>query len=325
MGLLDKALILDKPSIIKEKKKSNFFSPDIDKMIDSLSTITSGLDFSSILFSQLKKELHIYKGALLLPEEELHFVPWAETGFDRTTTSRIRIPQNILESIQNDSDYRIIQLTNSDIEVMSDYFSFREFSVTDSLVLAPLFSEKQLVAILFITEGDILLKSDIEKQNLFRTISEKVGPILFSKRESIFSKMKELDLKEENTENAINSFIERNCKSPFLLLTLSLQNLIDIILKNEKNTVPFRIKQDILRLLQTMLTSKGELISSENNSVILLLKESRVEEAELLIHQIGLSLNYFYKISKNLFKPEYSLKRYPENGNSAEELLKSKN
>jgi len=320
MGLLDKALVLDKPEI-RDERGSSLFSPDIDKIISSLSSISSGLDFPSTLFTRLKNEFHINKGALLLPEEDFHFVPWAETGFDRTTSSRIRIPRDIIEEIKRQKKCSILELFDSEMEVMSDFFSFREFSVTDYILLAPLFSEKQLVAILFITEGDILSKSKEEKQFLFRSLSDKAGPLLFSKRESILSKMEGFSHGDDTDEIAIDSFIKKHNSSSFILLTLQLNGLIDIILDKEKNSIPFRIKQDIMRLLKTLVSNKGEVINSDNNSVILLLNGSRIEEAELFVHQIGLSISYFYKITGNHFKPEYSVKKFPEDGNSAAELL----
>jgi hypothetical protein len=320
MGLLDKALVLDVPVIRDEREKISF-CPDINNIINSITSISSGLEFPSILFTQLKNEFHIRKGALLLPEEEYHFVPWAKTGFDRTTSSRIRIPETIINRIKENETYHIIELLNSEIEIMSDYFSFREFSVTKSLLMAPLFFQNQLVAIVFITEGEILNQSFQEKEKLFSSLSEKAGPLLFGKRESILNKMEEFDQDEKTSQKIIETYIEKHKNSSFILLSIKLNNLIDIILNTKENSIGYRIKQDILRLIKTLISQKGKVIDNGKNSVLLLLSDSRIEEAELFVHQIGLSLNYFYKINNDKFKPEYTIKKFPNDGNTAEELL----
>jgi hypothetical protein len=121
MGLLEKALILDQINIV---------SPNIQNMINYLDSEEIGLDFPTSLFSHIKKEFKIIKGALFLPEADSSFVPWAKTGFDRTTSRRIRIPHSIINSIQKRKTYNIIELSGTKIEIMREYFSFREFAVT---------------------------------------------------------------------------------------------------------------------------------------------------------------------------------------------------
>lgn len=321
MGLLDKALVLDDVDI-KEERSSGFFSPDIQRIMNTLSSTTSGIDFPSTLFAQIKNEFEITKGALLLPEENLHFVPWAETGFDRTTSRRIRIPQTIIEKIHVNNSYKLIELSKSEIEVMSDYFSFREFSVTESVLIAPLYSEKQLVAIVFISQGSIMSESRENKIKLFSALSDKAGPLLFNKRESILNKMEEFG-HDDTKEKIIDGFIGELKDSGFLLLSIQLSSFIQYIMDNGANSISFRIKQDILRLIKTLVSNKGEVINSENNSVILLLKAGRIEEAELFIHQIGLSLCFFYKITTDNYKPEYTILKYPDDGGTASELLQT--
>jgi len=312
MGLLDRALIVD--------KKEETFSPDVGKMMNSLQLISAGIEFPSILFSHIVKEFHITKGALLLPQENLSFVPWAETGFDRTTSRRIRIPEILLDGIKENESYNFIELKNSEIDILKDYFSFREYSVTESVTIIPLIADDQIIAILLICSGDILNLSSEAKLTIFNNLSDSAAPLLFSKRESVFSKFELITDNEVNIDKAVGKFINNQKNSSFLLLSISLEEFIRFMRNKDSNAIAFRLKQDILRLVKTLIAENGEVINGTKDSLIILLKASRIAEAEMFVHQIGLSLSYFYKISTSDFKPDFHVKKYPEDGNTAEEL-----
>ena len=317
MGLLNKVLTMD--------NVGSTFSPDITRLMSSLNSGSTGLDFPSKLFSQIKKELQITKGAILLPEDDSLFVPWAETGFDRTTSRRIRLPQTLINSMLNWNDYDILELRESDIGVMSEFFSFREFSVTDSILLAPILAEKKLIAIIFISEGEILNQSRDFKLRLFQDLSNETGPLLISKRDNIVNKLEDVSQKDLVKEDIVSNFIDKNAEKNFLIIKVDVQKVIEHLLQNDSSAISFRIKQDILRLIKTLIADKGEVVNNNSNSLIILLNGNRVEEAELLIHQIGLSINYFYKINSQNFKLDHLIKIYPEDGKNVEQLLSSIN
>jgi len=316
MGLLDKALIFD-------NRPPSRKTTGLSDIINALQSTTTGLDFPTALFTKIKDKLGIKKGALLLPEEENVFVPWSETGLDQTTSRRIRIPQSIIENIRSWKDFNYLILKSSEIDIMRDYFSFREFSVTESIIISPLYSESILVSILFISEGDILSKTQAEQFESLNILSKEAGPILLKKRESMFNKMDDTPLEDNNKELAITQFIEQNVNGSFLLLSIKLNDFINFIMTKESNSISFRIKKDIFRLVKKLISNKGVVVNSINNSILILLNGNRIEEAELFVHQIGLSLSFFYKINSNQFNPDFTIKKFPEDGSSADELVKS--
>lgn len=309
MGLLDKALILD--------KEEEVFSPHIEKMMCSLQLASAGIEFPSLLFSHIIKELKITKGALLLPQEKSAFVPWAEIGFDRTTSRRIRIPESIINTIKNSNSYKIITLKDSQIDLLKEFFSFREYSVTEQVIIIPFMARKEIIAFLLISEGEILQQQTEYIQKIFEQVSFSAGPLLYSKRENIFNKLKSISGNENDIDNSVNGFIQSNKSSEFFLLSVSIGEMIELISNKDTNAISFRIKQDIFRLIKTLLAENGEVIFGNNNSIIILTKAA---EAEMIIHQIGLSLNHFYQISTSDFKPKYLVKKYPDDGQTAEEL-----
>ncbi|MBI9100593.1 MAG: hypothetical protein JEY91_19105 [Spirochaetaceae bacterium] len=317
MGLLNKALIID--------NREDYFSPDIQSMMSSLDSINNGLDFPSVLFSHIMDALHIHKGALLLPEDEFSFIPWAETGFDKTTSRRIRIPRSLLEIIRRKDSYDFFELYGTELDTMRDFFSFREFSVTDLILFAPILFENQLMAILLISQADVLNRNHADKKDIFKELSDSTGPLLFNRREIILNKLEEISLDNDNFEEILNQYIDQYKNSSFLGLTLFIDQFIVFLNKKNYSSVPQRIKQDILRLLKTLIAQRGDVFNYSKDSFIILLKKGRVEEAELFVHQIGLSLCYFYKVSSSDFKPVYNIIRFPEDKQSFRELVNSFN
>ena len=312
MGLLEKALVVDAGSS---------FYPNIHKMIKVLESEQLGLDFPSSLFSHLKRDFQIIKGALFLPETDSHFVPWAETGFDRTTSRRIRIPPSIIKEIQLWDTFNIMELSGTKLEIMRDFFSFREFSVTEKVLIAPILSEKKIIAVLFITDSEILSSPQDEVIIFFETLSREAGPLLLRKRESVLNKLDTIAVKEENPETAINHYIEQMNDKKFLLVSVELIEFIKSIKESDPDSITFRIKQDIVRLIKTLISDKGKVIDTGGSTILILLKGEKDKEAELFVHQIGLSLGYFYKQNIRDFKPDYSIKTYPADGITAEKLL----
>lgn len=313
MGLLDRALVIENRVVL--------FSPDIDKMVYSLSTEEKGLNFPSTLFSCIVDEFQITKGALLLPLEGSPFVPWAEIGFDRTTSRRIRIPDSLLILIKNSQIYKYLEMNSSEIELMKEYLSFREYSVTKSMIVAPIFAESSLMGLLVISEGEIFNQSAGFKQRIFKKLSDKAGQLLSSKRESILNKLDTISTNGNTAEVTVKKYIDDSTIESFLLLSFSISEYIYFITQKDSNALTFRIKQDILRLIKTLISARGEVFNGSVDSILILLKAGRKEEAEMFVHQINLSLSLFFKITLNGFKPQYNIRKYPDDGVITEELI----
>lgn len=314
MGLLDRALTLESP------EKDSLFSPNLEKMFLQLSESSEGLDFPSQLHSVLRREFNISKGALLLPDANKLFIPWAITGFDQTTSRRIRIPHNIIISFQDDNSSVFIELKNDEIKPLKDYFSFREYSVTSHILISIIETCNRIVAVLFVTEGEILNQSVQVKEDLLLKLSELAGPLLLEKRENILNKFSEKKSKGENLESIIKTWIDIERKN-FLLIKINIESFLNEIRKKDGGSIKVRLMEDIKRLVMTLIGDRGELSSIDSNSFAIIIGSSRPEEADLFIHQIGLSLSFFYKIDNKLFNPICQILNYPADGENAIELI----
>lgn len=321
MGLLDKALTLETEGE-KHVKNASPFSPDISSLFDTISADAKALDFPSVLFSRIIEALKIEKGALLLADENGRYVPWAVQGFDQTTSRRIRIPETLLTTLNNRDRYTFVELKDAEIDLLKDFFSFREYSVTKSVLIAPIKSEELIIGLLFISEGAFLLRDYNLKKEILNQLSESAGLLLESRRQNIVSKLENLPDGRDDIKDILYRNITKDRDKPFLLLTVSVDELISLIHSRDKGAIDFRIMQDIHRLVKTLIGDRGEVAAKDSKSFFVCLDSSRNEEAELFIHQIGLSLGYFFKVDSSSFKPLWDLVAYPADGATAEDLLK---
>ncbi|MCG8484337.1 MAG: hypothetical protein MJA31_13575, partial [Clostridia bacterium] len=247
MGLLDKALGVE--------KDAGEFGSAIGSLARELQSESNGLDFPAVLFSRISKALSIRKGALLLPEKEGKFVPWSIKGFDETTSRRIRIPDSLIQSIWDSPSYSFIELKGSEIDLMKDYFSFREYSVAKSILIAPIKAEKEILALLFICESDISGRENHIKRKLLSQLSQTSGPLLKNRREKIVGKFEDLgrEMGGEELQEKINQYLRNVDSDKFLLISLSLSSFIDYLEKKDAGAIRYRLMQDILRLINTLI------------------------------------------------------------------------
>jgi len=319
MGLLDRAMTLESDQCAAVDH-TPLFDPDLNTLFERLNTTEKGLEFPSHLFSGIIEELQISKGALLLPDKNRLYTPWSVEGFDQTTSRRIRIPENLLSTLQNES-CSFVQFDKDEIELLKDFFSFREYSVTEKVLIAPIKSDNFIVALLFISEGLVLEQPGKVLSDLFSIISHKAGSLLNDKRESILDKLQGVSSEKSDMTDILNSRMTSD-PSPFLLLSLKLDSFITEILKQERGSIDFRIIEDILKLVKTLMGDRGEVTARDSRSLYVLLNSSRRVEAELFIHQIGLSLSYFYKMDKAIFKPLWKMVCFPEEAQTPDELIR---
>lgn len=313
MGLLNKAISAEKESAVS--------SPQISSIINALNSADSGLDFPTVLFTKAAEEFSISKGALLLPEKDGNFIPWSVIGYDETTSRRIRIPESLINSIKDSSAYSFIELRDSEINLMKDFFSFREYSVTKSVLIAPLKAENKIIALLFVNEGNILDFTNKVKREMLEELSVKAGPLLHSKREKIVTKFESFQRDVNDISLVIKQFSQESENKSFLVISYSVKDFLEHLTSKDPSVIAFRIMQDIRNLTTTMLSGKGIVSSHGSDKLIFLINGERKEEAELLIHQIGLSLGYFFKTETKEINFPYTILSYPHECSSLEEII----
>jgi len=157
MGLLQKAndnkipleqIHYQKDSGVPLEKKKKL----IENFIEKVKLLKQGYEYSLKLFEELSIVLDFTKGALLLLDSEINvFVPITYKNLDLTTSRHLRIKKNIL--LNQFKDYnKIINISDSIIKLFKQYFSIREFSALNSIIILPFYNTGILNAILLVVD-----------------------------------------------------------------------------------------------------------------------------------------------------------------------------
>ena len=267
----------------------------------------------------------IKKGALLLSDSNGEiFLPWSATGYDKTTERRMRLGKTVLESILKDHATEIITLSGKELDQLRDCFSSREFALIESMMICPFAFNNTLLAVLIFSES-IYLNAPEDILNLIMTvISETASPLLFEGRDKFLAK---LNIKSISSNESIAAVLKKliassngSGDSP-KVFCLDVGKVITAIQDVITDLDSFRLKADILQVLTAMMGTSGYVFSGKGNNIIIVSTHDRIPDDELLLHQISTSLKDIFEEMIQPVEIVYSVRSYPADGDSADQLL----
>ena len=204
MGLLSRVADSQNNSDIIKRKKKNL----IEEFFLDVKKLPNGFEYSGKLFELLCRCLDIKKGALLIPDKDSStFFPVSFLNTDMTTTRHLRIERIILET-QFHYYNEIITHNNSQIKLFKQFFSIREFSALNSLMLVPFYIGGILNSLLFIIDPN---KENVEIAREISSDSERFITKLLNSRKP-FSKISMMEKKDidSNPVIVLQEVIDKN-------------------------------------------------------------------------------------------------------------------
>ncbi len=284
-----------------------------------------GLELPAHLFSVIKRHFAIEKGALLLlePAHEA-YVPWALCGFDETTNHRLRLPVSVLETWPGIAEGDRYVFQDKIPEVVSPYFSSRELSLIERVLIYPFCYNGTLQAVLLVAASAMLDADPVDIEPALNELSALSGPLLHDSRQS---KIGRLPNPEPNRNSDIASMAEqairkaRENNTGVLFLLIDIASIIKPITEKTPDADQFRVKQDIVTVLTSMVQNTGSIAWAGKNQVVLATGGKIPLDSELLLHQIAFALKHLFPETGNTESFVKSIQRYPEDGNTVQEIL----
>ncbi len=327
MGLLQKAndnkipleqIHYQKDSGVPLEKKKKL----IENFIEKVKLLKQGYEYSLKLFEELSIVLDFTKGALLLLDSEINvFVPITYKNLDLTTSRHLRIKKNIL--LNQFKDYnKIINISDSKIKLFKQYFSIREFSALNSIIILPFYNTGILTAILLVVDPftEIVkifndITSDTEKFILKLIESQKP----FSKSTKFNSNFEipepQLVLQEYIDNNNIDGI-------SFLVVKINFTLLENALIKLLPNSESYNINNNIITSITQLISPTGKLIKINYNNYLLFYKIKTGKTSGIILHQINLAISTFFNLSEPLPPIEAEIKTIPDNlAETAESIL----
>lgn len=318
MGLLSKVVDLQNNADVIISKKKNL----LERFFLDAKKLRTGFEYSGLLFDLLCRDLLVKKGSLLIPDNEgKTFIPASYLNIDITTTRHLRIERIILET-QFHNYNEIIFSDDSRLKLFKQYFSIREFSALNSLMLVPFYVGGTLSAILIVIDPE---KETLEIARAISLNSEKLINKLLNFRKPFSSTVKagkkEIDT---NPVKALQEFIDNNISEDIIILIADMQikKLKDALIKVLPNNDPFEISNNIVSSIKSLISNSGKLVELSADQYVLFYKIKSSTTPGLILHQINTAISSFFNLTVSLPKIEVEIKTNSASENySAETIL----
>ena len=309
MGLLTKLNEKKKPlgnndyiSSINTKKKNQ-----IEKFLEKADSLDHGFEYSNKLLELYSSLLDFKKAALLVPEQYNEIlVPLSFSNIDVTTVRHLRIQYTIFSNEFNNY-CEILKKNNKKIKFLKQYFSIREFSALNSVLLLPFYSRNSIKAVLLIIDP----KDNVLK--ICKNISSLSEKYILNMYKSIkpftnISKPNEQD-KAANPvlllQGIINS-IKTNMS--VFIITVDFESLKNAIIHYLPNIEPYEISNNIFKAISKLVNPDGKIYKTTSVKCLLFYKIKKGKSLDIMIHQLNLAISTFFNLSSSLPPIQTSIK-----------------
>jgi hypothetical protein len=287
------------PAEHDKKNSAPFITSEEKSVITKISELKEGVETPGQIYTLLKEELSIQKGAFLVQETQSEmFMPWALTGYDKTTSHRLRIPRSVvLPMFTGDSPSCLYINSEDSMAFLRPFFSIREFGLLEKVILCPFFFKQEILGFLLISDSPILEDDSKERALSFiYNLAKAASPVLYHTREK---KLERLSLHQPAVKSDIAGELikifkmSKNEHKEMILILFSVQEAARQIQQHVADAELFRIQHDLTGILTSMLCDAGGVLALNESTLLLIVSGKSMRDETLLIHQISLALNDF--------------------------------
>ncbi len=272
MGLLNRARVLD---IDPDSVGVVSYVSEAEALAGSFRHSAEQLDYPVEVFDSFKKLLGFSKGTLLLPDpEKKEFYPWIASGLDRTTTRRLRIPENF-PSLNNSMTGVVLTLESDELSSM---LSNRESGLAGSIHVVALGNEGKIEGLVLSMDSRDF---DIEMMNQATGILNKETGSKIARSREILGNVGSED--PVDPEEWLDSWGDREA----WLVTLDATGAIEALMDAIEGLEVFRARRDVIGLIRRINGRMGRTYDLKDGRVLILFPAERMPDRELYIHQLS--------------------------------------
>jgi len=278
MGLLSYIQQLDEET---EIQRASHAVDNVEAVLDRFAYNTRHLDYPWGVFSSFQSVIGFSKGALLLPDcsSGIYYL-WASTGFDRTTSRRLRVPVDF-PVLRDAVAGSAIILHSEDMERM---LSNRVNELINNLTMIVIGGGERHAAILLAAD---CLKEDAVPDEIQRAIgllNEKLGAGIGACRHIIPNSV-------ESDYVDLPIWLQSWGKQEGILILIDLKPAIELLLTAAPGIEPYCARADMVNFLRHVNGRMGRFHDLEDGRVLLMLPPRRLPDRKLYLHQLAASLS----------------------------------
>ncbi|MFW5784249.1 MAG: GAF domain-containing protein [Spirochaetota bacterium] len=295
----------------------------IRQILHTLPDLPESIELPAHLFRLLVEQLDLRRAALLLPDyDEEVFVPWAAHGLDATSIHRLRVPSSDLDSVLAESEAGLVWYGDH-CHAFAPYFSRREASVLEHLLVFPLVSGGRLVAVLLITDTPYF-ESHVEHLRIvLAAVGEPAARIVRSSRTSRVDIMRRTIVFKPAEASVVAGRIAGRTPERVRVLLLRLSDVVSQIAASNDHLDSFRVWQDVLRAVAAVFASTASVCDVVEHRALVLMHAASDDDTELLVHHVAATLASLFPEVSSVPVLRTVARAFPDDGDDLNAIVAS--
>ena len=280
----------DSTDALSKKKK-------IKVLIDTFFSSSFSDDFNLKIpvntFNFFKHTFSLVKGAAFYADEnDRTFLPWISTGYDKTTSSRLRLSTDDLIKYSDKDFSKPFFIPKSGKTAVKKYFSTREHGLLDDILIIPYTdSSKNLVSFLLISELNSVFTSyeELYKYSAYYQKQSYSTVKRFCKNRK---KVKDNThyLSKSRIFDEIESHADSDKNDSFFILFIDTDIIVEKLFKLSSDIITTGFNMEIYRIFSALTANGGKIFTLPGNSLFLIINSNSLLDKQLLKHQINILL-----------------------------------
>ena len=298
----DNLLSGDKPDNIEPETKKKKIKVSIESYYADSVLSDFKLTAPVNTFNFFKLTFRLIKGALFFADSEDVLLPWIVTGYDRTTSSRLRFSTDDLKSFSDKTFSKPFFIPKKNKSAIKGYFSSREYGLLDDILIIPYTNtEGKLISFFLISELNSFFTNyeDLFKYSSYFLKKSEKSVIQFCKNRKK-GKDNSLYLSNSKILNEISTYTDNNNSDKnFFVLFINSEKILDKLYSLSSDIISTGFNMEIFRIFSALTANGGKIYSLSGNSLFLIISSSSLFDKDLLRHQINILMETLLPGLKN--------------------------
>jgi hypothetical protein len=295
----------------------------IRAILHDLPALPESLELPAHLFRLLVENLDLSRSAILLPDyDEDVFVPWAAHGLDATSLHRLRIPTADLRVVLAGNEAGVMWVGDSCRE-FAPYFSRREASILEQLLVFPFADQDDLQAVLIVAESSYFGVHTEFLRIILAAVGEPAASTMQQQRLAGAPFMRQSIVFKPIEVDTVAERISAHSPGGTRLVLLQLSDIISQVATANDFLDPFRVRQDVLRVLAGVFASTASVCDVDEHRALLLLHGATEEDLELLVQHASATLAHYFPEISDVPVLRFTSRRHPDDGDDLAALVRS--
>lgn len=245
---------------------------------------------------------------------------WASSGLDATSIHRLRIPSTDLDRVVSESETGLVWM-GEPAKVFGPYFSRREATMLDRLLIFPFLADERTQAVLMVTESSFFEEYSEHLSVILAAVADPAARTIVTQRAARETIMRQSIVFKPAEIAAVGDRIAQRASGQIRLIRLDLTDVVSQIASTNEYLDAYRVWQDVLRILAALFATSASVCDAGGHRALLLLHSPHEHDTDLIIHHASASLRHYLPelVASPVLRYEQAI--YPDDGEDLPELI----